>query len=710
MKSILSSHVAKAKTLNLNILVLTIFSIALPCAGSSRLPSLTFTPAVTHIPLKQGTTTTDIFTITSGGSFSGNVVLSVSGLPSSIAYSWSQNPVTPNNGTGYSTLRLTTGATVPPNWYAFTVTATGSGLAVSRMYTVEVEPSAGVQTQLSHNALSLASGSKAFLAVTAILINGITVPAGALGATAVIVSPLPGGITSFWSQPSVTSTGAVNWTLVLTANSTAESGRIPLALSVAITDKNSGLVYTTSPSVTLLVSLLADVNIGTAPGVAIPPTFMGLSHEWGNAQSFMGDSTNGVNSIYRQLLANLTAYGSGPILLRIGGDSTDSRGEPTATTLQPFAEVAKALNAKFTLGVNLGSHDLNLAVDQATAYIKQMPAGSVQAIEIGNEPDLYANNGIRSSTYTFQEYLGEYSTWKQGIVPVLPVGTKLMGPAWSALPFQAAWAWKGMPANLQTFASSEATQLSIFSEHYYVTSPADNPADDFLLTPGAATQGPQAVATAVTALHAQGVPFRMGEMNSASDLGVQGMSDVFAAALWSVDTMFEYANVGVDGVNWEASDGNFDNPFYFASARSGGVTTYTLTSLNPLYYGLLFFQEATGNGARILPVNLSSQANLKAWALFDASGTLRLAIINKDETLAGTISVTLPGFNHASVQRLTAPSYKSTAGIMFADQTLDGTKDGKLQGTLTTETFDGSGGVFQLPMSITSAALVTFTK
>ena len=64
---------------------------------------------------------------------------------------------------------------------------------------------------------------------------------------------------------------------------------------------------------------------------------------------------SGVNFYYRNLLNNLTAYGSGPLVIRIGGNSTDTSTEPTATTVKPFAELAAATGVHFYLGVNLGS-------------------------------------------------------------------------------------------------------------------------------------------------------------------------------------------------------------------------------------------------------------------------------------------------------------------------------------------------------------------
>jgi hypothetical protein len=447
-------------------------------------------------------------------------------------------------------------------------------------------------------------------------------------------------------------------------------------------------------------SRFANVGIGATPGIAIPATFMGLSHEWGTAQTLMGDSTTGVNNIYRQLLQNLMAYGSGKIHLRIGGNSTDKTGEPTSTTAQPFSELANALGIHFYLGVNLGSDDVDLVVDQARAYVSQMPEGSLDAIEIGNEPDLYGDNGMRPSPYTYGDYLADFNRWKTNIMPVLPTGTKLMGPS---------CANTGWLSDVQSYESAEAGALTIFSKHYYVANGKANNPDDILLTPSAATSGPNTVSAAVAATHLKGIPFRMGEMNSLYNGGEEGISNAFGSALWAVDTMFEYAKVGVDGVNWHTGYGG---PYaaFTLNIQSGTNTTYLLTSVNPLYYGLLFFQAATGGGAHLLPVTLSTLANLKAWATVDASGTTRLVLLNKDENLTGAVDIALSGYSHAHIYRLTAPSYLSTSGVTFAGQTFDGSTNGVIQGTQTIESVDGSDGVFEVSMPITSAALVIFTN
>jgi hypothetical protein len=673
-------------------------------------PTLSFSPALTHVPVVQGTSATDLFTVATGGSFHGNVTFTVAGLPSGVTESWSGNPITPVSGKCSSTLTLSASTAAIVNWFTFTVTAAGDGLSVTWTYTVEVEPATGVQVQLSLPALSIQSNAVATIVVTALPQNGVTVPAGAVGASAAVASGLPSGFSASWSSPSVTGSGAVNWTLTITSNTTSLTGSYPIALTVRITDKTSGVAYSAGQSFPLLVSLLANMSIGTTPGTSIPPTFMGLSHEWSGAQNLMGDSASGVNTIYRQLLSNLTAYGSGPFNVRVGGLSTDNTGEPTSTTAAPFAQLAQALGARFELGVNLGADNPNLATDQATAYLSQMPTGSVNAIEIGNEPDLYVASGIRPAGYTVQDYFADFNTWEEAITPVLPSGTKFMGPSWTTSPFGMYWGSSGMLAETESFDSEFATSLSTFSQHFYATSPLDNPAVDFLLTPGAATQGPSGIAAEVAAAHSNGAQFRLGEFNTVSDAGIEGISNAFGSALWAVDAMFGYANVGVDGVNWEANAGNYDSPFDFNITTSNGVASYSLTSVNPVYYGMLLFQAATGNGAKLLPVSFSTPANLTAWATIDASSVPRLVIINKDESLSGTVEVTMPGYTQASILRLSAPSYTSTSGVTLGGQTFEGSSNGKIQGTQALATIEGNNGVFQLPMPITSAALVVFSN
>jgi len=122
------------------------------------------------------------------------------------------------------------------------------------------------------------------------------------------------------------------------------------------------------------------------------------------------------------------------------------------------------------------------------------------------------------------------------------------------------------------------------------------------------------------------------------------------------------------------------------------------------------FQQATQNSARLLPVTLSTSANLTAWATLDGSGIVRILIINKDQTASGSVSVTLSGHGNGTLTKLLAPSYQSTTGVSLGGQTFDGSTDGTPVGTESNELVIPQNGVYTIQISPTSAALLTVSQ
>jgi PKD repeat protein len=505
-------------------------------------------------------------------------------------------------------------------------------------------------------------------------------------------------VTLTWSV-----TGAVSIELSGVSSLSGSSAIVTPPETTTYTLTATNAAGSANKSVTITVQQGAPLGTAsvdaTKPGAQIQSSFLGFSHEWSGPPVLMGLPGN-TNPIYRQLVKNLTAFGGGPLLIRIGGNSTDKTAAPTTGVVAPMAQLYTDLGAKFTLGVNLGSDDVTLAAQQAQYYLANMPTGSLEAIEIGNEPDLYHDNGDRATTYTFADYLSDFATWRTAILPLLPAGVKLMGPSWASM---------SSLSNLPAFLAQEKSNLSIVSQHYYAGTQcngATNP-PDYLLQDSAATKGATAVASNVPLAHADDLPFRMGEMNSISCGGETGVSDIFASALWSIDAMFEFASVGVDGVNFHNGNGGAYSLFQFNTAIMGNTTSYSIASIRPEYYGLLFFQMATANTPKLLPVTISTPANLKVWATIDAQGVVRIVVINKDETQQGVVSISLPGYGAASIARLSAANYQATSGITIGGQTFDGSEDGTAQGTAYTEAAPANVGVYSVALGPTSAALLT---
>ena len=174
--------------------------------------------------------------------------------------------------------------------------------------------------------------------------------------------------------------------------------------------------------------------------------------------------------------------------------------------------------------------------------------------------------------------------------------------------------------------------------------------------------------------------------------------------------MFAFLSSGVDGVNWHTSAGTYYNAFNLTVTTKSGKNTYSLGGVNPLYYGMLLFAQATGNGAQLLPISNLTNANLDIWATIDNSGTVHVVVINKDEFQTGNVQISVPGYNAAVALPLTASTYTATNGVRYAGQTFDGSTDGTIQGSQVTQTITPNNGVFSISVPTTSAVLLNLTR
>lgn len=476
-------------------------------------------------------------------------------------------------------------------------------------------------------------------------------------------------------------------------------------------------------------------------GDAIPAGFLGLSHEWGQAQLLMGDPAIGVNPIYRQLLRNLVSYGGGPLSLRIGGSTTDRTSEPRANTVTPLARLHEDVpDTAFLLSVNLGAKDVELATRQAKAFVDGMPPGSIDAIELGNQADAFSANKYRERGYDFDDYIAEWHAFTANIREAVPNAPGFMGPSNAGfsgvrfVPILPATRFGG-PDKFAEFLQREGDSIAIISQHAYTgggTKCGGRPKPGFLLQPSSALEDPTLAEPYIAVTRAAGKPYRMAEMNSIMCSGEPGVSDAFEAALWTIDVLFEYAKRGVAGVNLHSNNWNtihgwdtygaflFDVPErqYISSNTeapppkvSRFSAVYELRAVLPAYYGLWFFARATAHRARLVPVELHAFANVKVWATLDeASDALLVTVINKDRR-AGTVRITVPTFSTATLVRLRAPSFHAQREISLGGLTFDGSRDGKPLGEEHTETLRRSpAGSFELAMPPTSAVLLTLVR
>ncbi|WP_233810167.1 glycosyl hydrolase family 79 C-terminal domain-containing protein [Paraburkholderia sp. HP33-1] len=555
-------------------------------------------------------------------------------------------------------------------------------------------------------------------------------------------------VTLSWSAPNAQSV-----TLSGVSATPASSAVVVPAQSTTYTltaTNSSGGVFTKTITVSVASSTpMATVTVDpTNPGTQIPSGYIGFSHPWGQAQLLMGDPAIGVNPIYRQLLKNITKFGGGPVSIRIGGTVSDSTTEPNSGTVRPFAQLANDLSAAgygatFILGINFAAKNATLASDQVSEYASDMPAGALQSIELGNEPDLYVLQKVRPSPYSFDQYTTEVQTITQAILSKVPNSPLFTGPSAAFYPQDPATGALLPPflsvGGLTNLLSQSGSVIANVSQHSYITTGTacgGSAASGLLLKPSSSTSDPSYAVPFAAVAKAANKPYRIDEMNSISCEGQDGVSNAFEEALWAPDVMFEYAKAGATGVNmisknwnkfsaWDVYGAfNFNLPqSQYDNLANIAVKTwtppagiqwsngYSIRTIQALYYGMLLFAEAAENGSSLLPVTLNTSANLKAWSTLDpTTGKVNVLVINKDQQDYGNISVTVPGFKSAAIERMRAPAFTSKSGITLGGQTFDGSVDGTPVGTKYAEVLTEQSSTFNVAIEPTSAVLVTLSK
>ncbi len=449
------------------------------------------------------------------------------------------------------------------------------------------------------------------------------------------------------------------------------------------------------------------------------PGFVGVSLEYRALHLYTGRDPRAVDPVFLALLRQL-APGQAPVL-RIGGDSTDATWWPMRGVIPPGGinygltkgwlrttqALAAALGAQLILGLNLAGARPAIAAAEARAFLEGIGRKYISAFEIGNEPDLY---GVfpwyrnrrrhvffaRSRRYGLNGLTNDFTHWRKALPRVPLAGPALSGPSWMG--------------GLGRFLSAEPG-VGVVTYHRYPlracvrdpTSPAYASIAN-LLSDSSASGLAQAVAPYVAVAHARGLPFRIGEMNSASCEGKAGVSDTFASALWVLDALFNMASVGVDGVNIHTLPGASYELFTFSHTATGAWQAF----VHPDYYGLLMFAQAFPPGARLLSVGAPSGA-VKVWATQAPDGTTRVVLINKDPANTYTVQVQLPGAqSEASLETLQAPSVTATTGVTLGGQTFGPeTTTGTLPGPESTTPVDPVQGTYSVELPPASAALLT---
>ncbi|WP_035348413.1 hypothetical protein [Edaphobacter aggregans] len=425
----------------------------------------------------------------------------------------------------------------------------------------------------------------------------------------------------------------------------------------------------------LLAQSGATLKLGTgAPIAKVPADFIGLSYEAMQLEdpTFFSPANKGLIAEFRHL--------SPRGVLRLGGNTSEFgwwkatpsaqppdrthraavMGEPPPTTIFAITPEAvrnlegflRATGWTCIYGLNLG-----FAVEAAdvaeAVFVSQTLGPRLQYFQLGNEVDIFNRHLRDPKTWGVDQYLKEWvplALAVQKAVPGAKFGMPDVASDVSWLP-KIADRWPSLP---------EKPNVTTLSHHYYWGGPPKSPnaSIERLMKPAPAVVSKAALAR--EAAQKMGLPYRMTEGNTVYQGGKPGLSDVYAAALWGADYLFELMSLGYSGVNLHGGSGHAQavsvggslpgeqlmkdpnvphpKPFYTPIANEGTLAGSGVDGklndkylLEPAGYGMKFASRFAGT--TLLPIDFNpGQVNAVAYAARRADNKVIVAILNKDAT------------------------------------------------------------------------------
>ena len=455
----------------------------------------------------------------------------------------------------------------------------------------------------------------------------------------------------------------------LPAGSPAYSGSLGISGNAVVLALASGPLG----AVTGTVSFSA-----TNSGYVLNPAFCGLSYEKSQLTGHLFVSSN---------TSLVTMFGQiAPAVLRIGGNSVDTTcwgglsnlTAITAAQVDAFAGFVKALPTNWLIiyGINMSVNTPANCAAEAT-YAANALGSSLLGFEIGNETDLYAGNGIRSSSYTYAQFRSEWQALAAAITNAVP--------GWAITNAGHGWTLTGPAAAYNTsgytepFASNEKGVISMVTQHYYRAN-GQSPTStlELLLQPDANVPATVSGISAAAASAKLPLGFRMAECGSFYNGGAPNVSDAYGTALWAVDFLFTLALNGCQGLNFHGGGGGTG---YTPIADNGSA----VVQARPEFYGLKLLSLVSQGSAVPATVSLASNINFTAYGVRRANNGITAVLNNKETNEYVKVAVNL-GTNASAAQwmALTGTDLNGTNGYTIGGAAInaDGSWLGGIEGVL----------------------------
>jgi len=457
----------------------------------------------------------------------------------------------------------------------------------------------------------------------------------------------------------------------------------------------------------------ADVTTNVVQ--AVPQSFLGFSMNVEEMEDFTNPPQDGA---FTSIIDNvLNSNGNGPFVLRLGGTYVDSsywdgdeslvlpmyQANPAFSVylnqewMNSLANVVRQTGSKVILNVNGEAHSPQMATDFIQDAEQTLPAGSLTAVAIGNEPDDYNNpiipvarnaawaRGLTPAAYA--SIFGNYARALHGTVGAIP----LAGPETTG----ALSSWTA------TLLQRDPGQVGLVTSHVYplnacaTPGSATYPAVSKYLQSSLVQETTSSLGYLEQLADNLHLPYRVTELGSGTCGGVNGVNNTFATSLWVINQLFSFMSAGLDGVNVHL---RADTP-NTAIAQNPYLTSGL--QAEPLLYGLAAFADALEPDDVLTDVSGQIQPNVTVWAVYGSQGW-HLVLVNTSSS-SQLVDLTVPATGQMTLTPLSAPAPWSSQ-VTFGGQTI--TPAGNWSGPLdATDVQPSSAGVYPVVLGPDSAAI-----
>ena len=467
----------------------------------------------------------------------------------------------------------------------------------------------------------------------------------------------------------------------------------------------------------LSITPLPTPPVGTSQ--VIGPSYAGFGIEPSNLYSYTGGSVT--NALSVNLLKNLANYTGAPPHLRIGGNTEDYMvyvpshdsydvslnpnpvGQGTFSTdnliFGPrFFEVLERfpIGTPITFGLNLAYSEtdyLERIVTSADAVRTGLKNVNLVSFEIGNEPDLYLQNRFRTGQWDAQAYTSQWldraSAVYQQVLQPNGIASNFFEPGCTASTI-------GTPFRIKDLASfgiadtngSANSFISSWNQHdyyYYIgVSTYELNMERFTDLSTTITQF-RDWTTQVQQATDTGYPYALREMGVVGPIGYAGITDTFAAALWTLNFFLYAGGLNISSVQMHMTDNS--NASAWQPIPHYGNQPF----IRPTYYSFAAMAQLIGHGCSTQVIGIPFKTfppgyedRIGVYTTYQEGRLAALVFINTVVANASaskgslTMSVSLPDFAGQTLHLsyLTADGADSTQGTTWNGVSYDTSGDG----------------------------------